>query len=47
MPNYKERFKDWTVRTGAKGLDLLNKAKDKLKEWTGEVEEEYNKTYTK
>ena len=47
VPNYKERFKDWTIRTGAKGLDLLNKAKDKLQEWTGEVEEEYNKTYTK
>lgn len=49
IPNYKERFEDWTVRTGAKGLELLNKAKDKILDWTGKVEEEYqnNHSYTK
>ena len=49
IPNYKERFEDWTVRTGAKGLELLNKAKDKILDWTGKVEEEYqnNQSYTK
>lgn len=47
VPDYKEKLQDWTVEKGSKGLDLYEKAKQKLKTYKNDVIEEYNKTYQK
>lgn len=42
IPNYKERFHDWTVDKGADVVELWDKIKNSYEEYKGEVTEEYN-----
>ena len=42
IPNYKERFKDWTVDKGADAVELFNSLKEDYQNYKEDVMEEYN-----
>lgn len=45
IPNYKERFKEWSIETGASGLNALNSVTESFGDWRDQVVEEYQNTY--
>lgn len=45
IPDYKERFKEWSIETGASGLNALNNITESLGDWRDQVIAEYQNTY--
>ena len=45
VPDYKERFKEWCIKTGADGYNLLINAKEGFNDFRDEIINEYSQTY--